>query len=214
MVGCRHAQGNRDRRDRRRSCSARGDRGGPQQPAKARLAGADHSGDRGGLRHRRGDASGGRVEAQRLALAGALHARRRRRFAARQDSAGTYPAGAEGRGRGGRDAHAGRGAARRGDPLDGARDGRGEWPQRQLGAADLADARAATPSGPQLQAVDRCQIRREGRGHRRAVRRSAGPCRGAVDRREASLAPRADHQGRPGAGRDPGARPEPAGACR
>ena len=42
MLSCGHAQGNRDRRERRRSCSSRGDRRGSQQPAKARLAGADH----------------------------------------------------------------------------------------------------------------------------------------------------------------------------
>ena len=47
--------------------------------------------------------------------------------------------------------------------------------------------------------LDRSQVRREGRGDRRALRRSAGPCRGAVNRREASLAPRADVGGRPGA---------------
>ena len=36
-----------------------------------------------------------------------------------------------------------KGAARRGDPLDGAGDGRGQRAQRQLGAAHLAGARAA-----------------------------------------------------------------------
>ena len=32
--------------------------------------------------------------------------------------------------------------------------------------------------------LDRSEVRRQGRGHRRAVCRSARPCRGAVDRRE------------------------------
>ena len=131
MVRWGHAQGDRDRSERRRSCSARGDRGGPEQPAEARLAGADHPGDRGRLRHRRDHAPGRGVEAQRLALAGAVHERRRRRSAARQDPAGAHPAAAQGGGRGGRDPHAGRGAAGRGDPLDGAGDGRGERAQRR-----------------------------------------------------------------------------------
>ena len=72
MVDCHHAQENRDRSQCRRSCSAQGDRGGPQQHV---WAGAVHPGHCRGLRHRRGDAPGGRVEAQRVALAGALHDR-------------------------------------------------------------------------------------------------------------------------------------------
>ena len=92
--------------------------------------------------------------------------------------------------------HAGRAAAGRRDPLDGAGAGRGQRAQRQLGAADLAGARPAPPSGAQLQALDRSQLRRQGRGHRRAVRRSAGARRGAVDRRKEP---------------DPGARPHPTG---
>jgi hypothetical protein len=76
-----------------------------------------------------------------VALAGAVHGGGRGRSAARQDPAGAHRAVAQGRGRGGRDAHAGRGAAAGRDPLDGAGDGRGQRAQRQLGAADLAGAR-------------------------------------------------------------------------
>jgi hypothetical protein len=95
------------------------DRSGLQ---KARLAGADHSGDRRRLRHRGRAAPSGGVEAVRLALAGAVHDHGRRRPAARPDAAVAHPAVAQGRGRGGRDADRGRGAARRGHPLDGAGD--------------------------------------------------------------------------------------------
>ena len=110
------------------------------------MAGPDHSGERGGLRHCGGDAPGRRVETVRVALAGAVHDRRRGRPAARQDAAGTHPAVAQGRHRAGRDLHAGRAAAGRRDPLDGAGAGRGQRAQRQLGAADLAGTRSAPPS--------------------------------------------------------------------
>jgi hypothetical protein len=99
-VGCGHARGDRDRSDRLRSGSARGDRGGPQQPAKARLAGADHSGDRGRLRYRRDHAPGRGVEAQRVALAGAVHGRRRGGSSARQDPTIAHPSVAAGDHRG------------------------------------------------------------------------------------------------------------------
>src|SRR5512133_3952239 len=46
---------------------------GPEQPAEARLAGEDHSGDRGRSRHDRDHAPERQVEAERLALAGAVH---------------------------------------------------------------------------------------------------------------------------------------------
>ncbi len=112
MVECCHAQGNRDRRECRGSCSARGDRRGSQQPAETRLAGADHPRHRRRLRHRRDHAPGGRGQAQRVALARALHGRGRRRPAARQDPAGAHPAARQDGGRGRRDAHARPGAAR------------------------------------------------------------------------------------------------------
>ena len=59
--------------------------GGSQQPAKACLAGADHPGHGRGLRHRRGHAPRRGLEALCVALAGAVHARRRGWPAARQD---------------------------------------------------------------------------------------------------------------------------------
>ena len=47
---------------------------------------------------------------------------------------------------------------------------------------------ACAPSGPQLQALDGSQLRHESRGHRRAVCRSAGPCRGAVAQKHVARA--------------------------
>src|SRR5450759_2112119 len=55
-----------------------------------------------------------------------------------------------------------------------------------------------TPSGEDLQAVERSEIRRQGAGCRRPLYRSARASRGAVGRREVA---------------DPGARPDPAGAA-
>ena len=68
-------------------------RGRPEQPAEARLAGADHPADGGRLRHGARSCGGpASRKTVRLALAGALHARGRGRAAARQDPALAHPA--------------------------------------------------------------------------------------------------------------------------
>ena len=69
----RHARRDQHRGERCGPCPAGADRGGSEQPAEARLAGADHPGDGGGLRHGGDHAPGRGVQALRLALAGALH---------------------------------------------------------------------------------------------------------------------------------------------
>src|SRR5512132_879387 len=62
-----------------------------RQPAEARLAGEDHPGDRGRSRHGRDHAPQRQVEAERLALAGAVHDGRRGRASARQDAVSRIP---------------------------------------------------------------------------------------------------------------------------
>ena len=87
----------------------------------------------------------------------------------------------------------GRAAAWRGDALDGARDG----DRRAMAAASgvslrsvqriWAGARPAAAPGAALQAVHRSGVRRQARGHRRPVRRSAGAQPGALGRREVAM---------------------------
>ena len=114
MLG--HARRDQHRGERCGPRAAGADRGGSEQPAKARLAGTDHPGDGGGLRHRGDHAPRRGVQALRLALAGAVHARRRGRAGARQDPQAGPATLAAGRGRAGGRADAGR-AARRDDPF-------------------------------------------------------------------------------------------------
>ena len=97
-----------------------------------------------------------------------------------------------GRGRAG--GHADVGASRRGDPLDGPGDGRDggislRSVQRIWAAHRLRPHRVSASS------VQGPRVRRQAPGHRRAVRRPAGPCGRAVGRREEP---------------DPGPRPHPA----
>ncbi len=129
-----------------------------------------------------------------VALAGAVHARRRGRPPARQDEEARPAALAGGAGRPGGRADARR-AARRDDALDGPGDGRGDRRLPALGAADLGGARPRAASGAALQAVEGPGLCREAAGRRRALSRPAGPCRRALGRREEP---------------DPGARPHPA----
>ena len=68
-------------------------------------------------------------------------------------------------------------AARRGHPLDRARDGQGHRHLARLGAADLGGARAAAAPGQDLQAVHRPGVRRQAARRGRALRRPAGACR-------------------------------------
>ena len=112
MVRWGHAQ--RDhRRERRRPGSSGGGGGGSEQPAKARLAGADRAADRRRPRHGRDHAAGGHEQGRGLALAGAVHDRGGRRAAARQDPAVAHPAaGRRGGGAGGRADHDRRAAGR------------------------------------------------------------------------------------------------------
>ena len=86
-----HAQGRHRRSQRRRSCPSGSARRGPEQPAEARLAGEDHPGDRGRFRHGRDHAPQRQVEAERLALAGAVHDGRRGRASARQTRPSRIP---------------------------------------------------------------------------------------------------------------------------
>ena len=88
--------------------------------------------------------------------------------------------------------------AGRGDALDRPGDGQGGRGQPSQRAADLGGARPQAASGPDLQAVERSEVRRQGAGRRRPLCRSAGARAGAVGRREVA---------------DPGARPHPAGTA-
>ena len=72
MLG--HARRDQHRGERCGPRAAGADRGGSEQPAKARLAGTDHPGDGGGLRHGGDHAPGRGVQALRLALAAAVPA--------------------------------------------------------------------------------------------------------------------------------------------
>ena len=87
-------------------------------------------------------------------------------------------------------------AARRGHPLDGPGHGQGRRPFAERRPAHLGTPSPAAPPAAHLQAVQGSRLRREGRGHRRALHAPAPPRRGAVDRREEP---------------DPGPRPNPAG---
>ena len=121
-------------------------------------------------------------------------ARGRRRPVARQDPALARSAARAGGHRQGGGADRDRAAAR-GDALDGRRHGQGGRHQRLLGAAHLEGARPrAAPHAP-LQALERSRLRAQAARRRRPLCRSAGPCGGAVGRREEP---------------DPGARPHPA----
>ena len=80
------ARGDQDRSQCRRSRAIGRGRGRSQPPAKACVAGADHSGDGGGLRHGRDHAPRRRLETLRVALASALYARGGGRPVARQDA--------------------------------------------------------------------------------------------------------------------------------
>ena len=113
---------------------------GPEQPAEARLAGEDHPGDRGRPRHRRDHAPERQVEAERLALAGAVHDGWRGRASRDKTRPSRIPpleqtiidrvialTATE--------------TAAPSHPLDGGGDGRGGRDQHQLGAAHLAGAK-------------------------------------------------------------------------
>ena len=86
-------------------------------------------------------------------------------------------------------------AAARSDPLDGSRDGQGGRRCGLDGASDLKGARPQSAPLAQLQAGERPGVRREAHRDRRPLCHSAGPCGGAVVRREVA---------------NPGARPHPA----
>ena len=150
-----------------------------------------------GLRHGGDHAPGRGVQALRLALAGAVHARRRGRAGARQDPQARAAALAAGRGRSGGRADARR-SARRDDALDRPRDGGGQRRIAALGAADLGGARPPAAPGAALQAVHRPGVRGQAARRGRPLSRSAGAQPRALGRREVP---------------DPGARPDAAGAA-
>ena len=87
---------------------------------------------------------------------------------------------------------------RRGDALDGARDGRRGRHLARLGAADLGRARSAAAPGADLQALQGPGVRRQAARRGRALRRSAGAQPRAVAGREEP---------------DPGARSDPTGTA-
>ena len=118
----RDARGDRYRGECRRPRTTGRGGSGSQQPAKACVAGADHSGHGRGLRHRRNHAPRRGFEALCVALARAVYARGRGRPAARQDAKTRSAAIAVSAGRRCRRADPG-GAAGRDNPLDRPGDG-------------------------------------------------------------------------------------------
>ena len=178
------AQRYQHRGERRRPRPFGGDRGGPEQPAEARVAGQDHPGHDGRARDGRDRAPDRQVQAVRLALAGEVHARGRDRPAARQDPAPAHPAPAASGDRPRDRADPDRAAAR-GDPLDRRRHGRGGRDQPQLGAPGVARPQAPAAPGADLQAVQGPGVRRQAARHRRPLPRPAGPRGRALGRREA-----------------------------
>ncbi len=180
---------------RRPRATAR-DRGGPQQPAEARLARrivlltgegfgtAEIMRQRGWPRLRSGAGRSGSARG------------RGRDCRVTRLARAAHPAAGSGdrRARGGADTRA---AAGRDGARDRAGDGKPGWDRDQFGAApgshrasamgpDLARAcPAATPVAP-VHAVQRSQPRRQAARRCRPLRRSAGPCRGAVGGREKS----------------------------
>ena len=77
------ARGDQHRSERGGSRAIGRGRGGSQEPAKACVAGGDHSGDDGGLRNGRDHAPGRGLKAVCVALAGTVYARGGGRAAAR-----------------------------------------------------------------------------------------------------------------------------------
>ena len=116
-----------------------------------------------------------------LALAAALRRGRGRRPAARRYAQARQGAlGRPHRAPGGRvDLFR---AAWRGHPLDRPGAGQDGRDLPALGAANLGEPWLAAAPQPHLQALQRPRVRGQARGHRRAVRRSAGPQPGALDR--------------------------------
>ena len=196
-------QGDRDRSERRRSCAARGDRGGPEQPAKARLAGAiilataEGCGTAAAMRRagvskpsvwrwqERFMAEGvdgllhdktrpSRIPPLPKAVIEAVVTRTLEEAPPQGVTHWTAPAMAAASGL---SVSSVQRAALRGDHR------RSPWEPAAGGRTGCAPIRF------DVQALERSQLRHQGRGHRRAVCRSAGPRRGALDRREASLAP-------------------------
>ena len=124
------------------------DRGGPKQPAEARLAGSDRVVDSGRLRHGRDHAASWCQQDRCLALAGTLHDGRCRWPAARQDPAVAHSA-ARSRCCGARRRRDPDRSAWRDHALDGPRHGQAPGYQRQLGATHLAQTwSAAAPDAP------------------------------------------------------------------
>src|SRR6516162_6032195 len=120
-------------------------------------------------------------EAVCVALAGAVHARRRERPVTREDQKTWLTAIALGAGRPGGRTDTWR-TARRSDALDWPGDGGGHRRVAALGAAHLGRPRSAAAPGAVLQAVARSSLCRQVARRGRALSRSAGPQPGAVGR--------------------------------
>ena len=195
MRCCRNARGDQHRSERRRPRATGGGGSGWQQPAKACVAGADYSGDGGGVWHGRDHAPGRRFEAVCVALAGALRARGGGRPTARQDAKARAAAVARSGGRSCDRTHPG-GAAGGNDALDRSSHGRGQRHLAALGAAHLGRPRPAAAPGAALQAVARSGICRQAARRRRALPRPAGAQPRVVGRREvANPSPRSHPAG-------------------
>ena len=149
------------------------DRRGPQEPSETRMAGAYRASEWRWSGHLVDHDQDRKVQNLCVALAGAVHARRRRRTASRQVASarqGSDPARSCRRDRPPDTAT----AAARSNPLDAARDGEDGWRCRVDGPGDLEGARPQPASLDELQAVHRSGLRRQTHRHRRALRCAAG----------------------------------------
>ena len=157
---------------------------GPQHAAEGGLALADRAFVGGGMRHHGDHAAHRDIEADGVALAGALPGGRGRWPVARQEPAAGDAAAERRHQDAGADQDDARDAAER-DPLERALDGARGRHQPHQRPEYLARARPQAASGGQLQGLQRPGVRGESRGRGRPLPRSAGQGGGLFGRREA-----------------------------
>src|SRR5215471_10768080 len=151
--------------------------------AEACVARPDHPRHRRRLRHHRDHAPIGQSEACGVAMAAAVHGVGRRRVASRQDAQARQVAAA---GCDRPEGHRPRDwpAAGRSDALDWPDAGQGGGYQLAVGATHPRGPPARAASCPDVQAVERSDVRRKAQGCGRSLHRSSRPCRRTLGRRE------------------------------